>query len=546
MTTSQVWLCSKCGITPGHLLHPKLNNDGAYFTSRATEIGTWPIRQGVSKNGYNVNEVHVPKMLEDCVQFDYVVYTNKDEIKIVNKVTSIEYVNPNSTRIQFEIDYWHTYSSWINWGETYSFVARTHVKDYNNVSDYLLAEPVSPPTQTVRLTQSFPQWDNWHGPQDTSSGRAYWRYLVYASVDENGNGNSPAIKLRQMEGGMYYGGIEPFNVGQEDALTAKLKQYVNQQQWFQTSVSPMIANTQKVVLVPWPCTNESVNAVTDIGETVLSLPNAKFLKIFAPQFCKLRLVASSNGAFLDFDSTYAMFSNKTTVTFKINFFIVGGQTPMGGAQLMVHRGEDRDQPDMIASNSLRVCQEPYPEVPFNMYLPSKMSIGNEISGTLSAIGNVVDAGIGLSTASRTAEIPILNIETTSRAYTSATRAAINSAKLFDGMAHGVGSETYTKVSGANGLLAWALAAYGWEVIATVPTKEGVDILNGFFNSFGYAVEKRLKIDLAIRGNFTYIQTRGYPTFSGDAPQIALDHIAGLLERGATVWSVNPGSTEDCG
>lgn len=126
------FICANVGITDSDTMY--FNSQGereAWFKGKQkfsfTEYSI--IREGdMSKNGYNVGCAHVSQKFNDVLNCDYIMYKNTDlgNRWYYGRIMDREYVNPNSTRLYFDIDFYSTYADVIKFGT--SFVFRHHCK----------------------------------------------------------------------------------------------------------------------------------------------------------------------------------------------------------------------------------------------------------------------------------------------------------------------------------------------------------------------------------------------------------------------------------
>lgn len=145
-----VWNCEGyllggVGICEGHTIYCDTQNDVETFM-KGKQKGTFKqysyIRADpTSKNAYQPATIHLPLPYNSATEIEYVMYKNTDvddKRWYYGRVIEREYVNINSTRLYFEIDYWLTYHDEFKKGIKKSFVIRNHVTE---VSDWNGLQP---------------------------------------------------------------------------------------------------------------------------------------------------------------------------------------------------------------------------------------------------------------------------------------------------------------------------------------------------------------------------------------------------------------------
>lgn len=175
-----------------------------------------------SKHGYNAAAVHVPVPYQNCIDCDYISFVNEAEngrlfhAQILNR----EYVNPQSTRLYFAVDYVATFWDQIVIGK--SFVERTHVGDDWNgsftASKYLLAEPV--PVEVFYRPDAalYNPFDDAANSELTGVDN---KFNMITTVDTDGTINEPEIAFQA--GGSIAGYL---NVGSRETIQEVMKNYV--------------------------------------------------------------------------------------------------------------------------------------------------------------------------------------------------------------------------------------------------------------------------------------------------------------------------------
>ena len=190
------YLLSGLGIGPGHAVYADsqgtldgwaMGKQKGTFTQYSY---TRPDSQSI--NAWAPGSCHVAMKYTDATAIDYIMFRNNDIDSsrwYYGAVRHREYVNVNSTRLWFSLDYWMTFHDELKRGIGACLVERTHVKQADDWDGgfpsfrYLNPEPVVPRP----LSKMYDEWNEaFSGVWDALVPNSY---VVYAASDENGNGN---------------------------------------------------------------------------------------------------------------------------------------------------------------------------------------------------------------------------------------------------------------------------------------------------------------------------------------------------------------------
>lgn len=148
---SELHLIQNTGICAGNYKYFASKQDcDSWFLGKATQkfeklsvIRPDP----TSKNAFNVSAVHIPLPYSTLQECDYISFKASNYDRMFHaQVIEREYVNENSTRLYFALDYVASYFDTIKLGKC--LVERTHVgddfsADQTTASKYLLPEPIA-------------------------------------------------------------------------------------------------------------------------------------------------------------------------------------------------------------------------------------------------------------------------------------------------------------------------------------------------------------------------------------------------------------------
>lgn len=526
MQTSIVYLCKNCRITPGH--HKYFESPAAaesYFIGKAYKTFTdvMKITSSPNKNSRNLSEVHLDIPMSEAETCDYICYKNENSnVLFINRIYHVENTHRDTTRIQFEIDHYATYIGYIDLG--WAHVERTHVNE-TSIYDSLLDEPMQVPRVITRIPVDAisSAWETLHSDMV---------YAIYLSSNLEGDSNSPEVKIRQVGGTPVYGYQKIVKTTAE--VETSIKTYFDRAGWALDSKAAAITNTQQVIYAPSALFGESPLIQQVIQK--FTPEKRRFLKCNSPQYWQGKLVSLSSGLNIPIN----ILSGETrdgefTVSFTIRG--VGGVNPMTAMAI--------NMPDGTSSNTVTIAQIPYPALPVSMFMGQQQTTYGQVMTIINSVFDKASKGAAMG-ASVGGWMNSIN-PTYSRVGLGVGTAA--------GIAEGVGSvmnyeqrtaHTYNLNTTSSAEYANAHKLYDYEFLLDAPTQEGYLILESFFDTYGYNVSRRMKIDLNVKPNYTYIKISGGMTATSDtAPQNSIDAIANMLNNGLTVWNADIGSQEHC-
>lgn len=87
----------------------------------------------------------------------------------------------------------------------------------------------------------------------------------------------------------------------------------------------------------------------------------------------------------------------------------------------------------------------------------------------------------------------------------------------------------------------ALQQWGFDIRFWTPTRQMAEVIDDFFNRFGYKVNIIKKPNLNTRPYWNYVKTSGC-VITGGAPKFNLNEIREMFDSGVTFWNVSGGAT----
>ena len=523
---ASVFLSAATGISPGN--HKYFSSDAAalsFFRGKQKHAfsGVAVARNIPSRHGYNVDAVHLPGTLATFEGCEYVSYLNADGSNrwFHNKILSVEYVNPASCRIHFTVDYYATYIGSCMGTLGRCFVIRGHVKtSEDTLNRFLLAEPVDVPMiyEGDFSANGFLKLINDQIKPDT--------YCVYSSSDSKQNTNTENVGIKTQGGVEIYGVVKGKTKAEVESF---IKSQTAQVNTFQSMTTPMMSNVQAIKKLPSTLV-DSAKVIEQETGFVPVLPSYKHKKMYSPQFFFWRLFAASSGSNQQFDTTVgvaASIAGVQTITFTFRFIMTGGLNATAALFF--------DKVDSIGKMAAMYVQHlPFPNITINSYQSPDYTAYGMIQKLLI---RPVGAGIGGALAGEVAT-PV----------GAAVGAAIGAGgALASGVADVFGRQpaTYQNAGVSTTDMALAAGLYEFVVMRYSPSDGGLKTLESFFDTWGYTLNENRAVSLNARANFTHIHTKN-ANVRGPVPAQALAEINNMLNAGLTVWSVEIGSTSDCG
>lgn len=251
MNNSEVHLIQNTGISPSNYKYweSKEACDSWFLGKSKQKLEDYSYIRGdqLSKNGYNVGCVHVNLPYSTTTDCDYISYKNRifEDRWFHCQVVNREYVNEDSTRLYFVIDYVASYWDTLDYGT--SFVERTHVGDdwkskgTETASKYLLPEPFSiecRPRPDLLLDEPF---------KDINLDLFYdhCKFNLVTTVSDSGEINNPEIFYQSgasISGYLYS--------GTDAEITEKLKKYVTFSSQLVVRAESILNHVSSIYLCP--------------------------------------------------------------------------------------------------------------------------------------------------------------------------------------------------------------------------------------------------------------------------------------------------------
>ena len=470
------------------------------------------------------NVIRVPDCIEDLWNCNYVMYqnTNFGSKWFYCFIERMEYVNPNCTNVYIKTDVFQT---WIFSATLLaSFVAREHVAD-DTPYKHTLPEPLPTPeyAHSSIYSKNYPVLD----PLDSTY---YFDSYYYVGIYATGGGINldSSVPVALITNAHIIGGIpgpgylfSAANYGSVGAVIDKLVQHNY--------------NISYTVVVPKDTYTQLATTESDVyilhehapvkGVTLSTTPSTttmgshtirnKKLNTYPYRFIEITDRGSQRVAI-----KYELLNNASiSANFKEAF--AGGAAPSLTLACTTYAGKSSDW-----SNSVTV--KAFPPFPYDIDVYKQYMALHKNSYEVERLQEGFSAikGIG-SAAASVAAGDMLGAATTS--ISTALNAASYVAKYDDMKA--APPKTYSPPQG-DAQLYWE--ALGFNMYDTYLTAEYADIVDEFFDKYGYNVSVVKVPQYNSRPSWNYIETKEI-NISGDIPQDDMQELKDIFNHGVTVW-----------
>jgi hypothetical protein len=488
--------------------------------------------------------IKVPTGYDSLYLCNYVMYKNKDFAGkwFYGFITKKEYVNPNTTKVYFEIDVYQTWQFELTFKK--SFVEREHTDRWNTDGSPIvntIAEDLNYGTEyeTVSVEQVVPMTDVF-----------YLVIVCQKRMDTNGDTIEP-IQNGGIQPLTYY--IHPFKMdGSVPAIT------VDGQPQTLSSVKEVLLTLYKSTVA---VNNISALYVTEyIGEGSLNFQMSKMepVNIETTNVTTLRVVnyQTYNDKTISLGDKYEGFTNVTESKLLMHPYTVTILSDMKGNQQEI-------KSEYIQGNTLAI------NVKGSMGVSNKVAYNVKnylMSDTIENSGEVAISNGIINNSPN--DVPI--ITDLLSAYLQGNRNTLENQKssiLWNqslgavgnaltasplGMVHGLGNG-YLEMKGllakqqdinntppqlnrlgGNTAFDYGNGIKGLYVIKKEITDEYRDRLTDFFKMYGYKINDLKVPNLKTREHFNFVKTGGAIIF-GNAPNDDINRIKEMFDTGVTLW-----------
>lgn len=255
-------LIHNTGICPGNYKYfsSKGDADGFFLGKAKSSFDNYSVIRPdpTSKNGFNVACVHVNKKYDETTECDYVSFRYDEYSRWFHcQVVDREYVNENSCRLYFVIDYVATFFDTIKLGKC--LVERSHVDDdwisqeaHLSAHKYLIPEPVAANSYHRPELLLINPYEVMNQKLNIDNGL----YNMITSVSKDGKINEPKIKYQA--GGNISGYLER---GTRPQIEEAMGLYVTYMNKLINKRNSMIEYVQSIYFAPDEVTNDDSGAV---------------------------------------------------------------------------------------------------------------------------------------------------------------------------------------------------------------------------------------------------------------------------------------------
>lgn len=469
------------------------------------------------------------------LESDTIIYRN-DETSgafwIVGNIVSVEWKNPDCSFVKFKIDAFMTYQVMINWGSTYALVEREHVKeDWSADGGNPLFSNMGPAEDFgVSADTPFYSWTKNFNPE---------MVLVLSPYNSSGE----AVFEGTVKGNLY-------TSVQSDILTpeeanAKFKAIAEKKTASINNIVGVYGIPQDWVRVissgglSWSGDKEeNVPSVNIAASQLPTMPTYNNAKCWSAPFVNIRLM-SSEGQTIDF--TPQWFGNDQN-EYTIRYRAAGCGGMFGGAQCTFQNKNGAFNWDVWNDFIVELSQLPncpwtsdgYTDWAANNLLPTvynttkgvAMNTLGTIGGAVSTVtnrrrdpvGGAVNTGIGLVgnlADSIGAGIDLASTINQHKASGATLNAGGNFSSLFD-----IGA-----------------GKWGFKLVYYTVQQYIMNSVDGYFDRFGYRVNRLKKLELTNRPIWTFIKTAEcHVNASLGIPVSYQNVINEMFNHGVTFWN----------
>lgn len=478
-----------------------------------------------SKNGYNNGCVHVALPYDATTLCDYVAFQETDvsDRWMYGRVTNREYVNVNSTRLYFSLDYWLTYYDLLKPGIGGCVIKRTHVKQSDDWQDggiwpsmrYLEPEPYTP----TPIKREYTNADN-----DLSAVNAWLKpnvVMVMATSKEDGEYDPYSTGYIVGEPTVTYA----FVANSIEVARTYLGRY------FEGEATENVISASIVPTVIFSTTGNTESVSKDFrftfparsGETLkrtdgLVVQNAKCLLYPA---CYLTVECYGNTIDLS-PEDYMQEDGICTGT-----VYIGGQTQPKAAMFFNRRNDD-------ALTGGHLCTPNYPSLLTLSSGWAAYNAQNKISSIISIVGGVAEAGAGIGT------IVGSSGALAGQGISMITGGVMQAANTAGEWLDAKNLPNKSKGSQDNDSdLAYVTDKFRYNVVLNAPTNEEFTRFDNYLTRYGYT-QKTYKVpDLCVRRYFTYVACESVE-IAAPVPSEGIDQVRQMLLNGVTFWNCAQG------
>lgn len=498
MWSTQGYLLSGTGVSANHM--PYYEDNGAcygYFSSRPNVLAMVNMRivrpDSTTKSAWAPAAITVDASYELCTRCDMVAFQNQDigARWFYGFVTSLEYVNETTTRVHFDIDWFHTYCGDLTIGDC--FVEREHIEnDWDSVNT--VSEPISPSTSVYYATA--PNSLDIDSLNSALSGQKDLTWCVMAT-SQPVQGNDSPLSGRWI-GGTYVP-LHVLTATSQDGVQAIVNQYASV-----GKVSAIVcivgvpsevlgaSNYARNVTIPYPSRGMTIGSYAPLNRKCFTYPYCGIAVSSLQGDEMIFRWEADNGGALDL-IVYGV--GGIAPAYSVSCPRTGETTSFTGFPQLAWTGD-------VASN---------------YFAANKFSIAGRVigGGALTAIG--VATGNPLVAASGAYSV----------ANTVTSIADKNNApNEFNGQ--------------APDMLALVMQRLGLQAFIKSTTSDDIESIDNFFSYCGYATNRTKRPNLNTRPLWNYVKANNAQV-TGACPHEAIEFTQNMLTSGVTLWQTQKGA-----
>lgn len=541
-----IWNCNGhllggLGICAGHNAYAA-TQAGLDSWAQGHSVGTFneysytrPDSQSI--NAWAPGSIHVAMQYNDTTKVDYVMFQNTDvdsDRWYYGRVMHREYVNVNSTRLWFELDYWLTFNNEIINGLGPCLIERSHIRhdeDWNgDVPKFTNMQPE--PYVPEAREKMYDEWNEESTAQwDAISPSVY---VIYAATDDKGDFD---YTLRSVSGVPTACCVTVCNNITE--LSEKVKAYNDSlpAPFYDTS------NPDSIIAVTYVPRELSEEGASPARFWATRMPTrATLTRSDGRQFQNAKcftfpyMWASAKAA--SGQELLIKFEEYATENGQLRHYLQGG----GGVNPHYRYGCRQSTAD-DRLNMKYILLPDYPQIPVHSDSFAQWMACNGVQEALRAATGtfMVASGVG-AIGSATKGMKRLSGKWSTASIQSGQSEATLGTNLLGDTIGNITTASHaadTMVGASNSYDAVAFNLYRIGFYLHMPSVDDLTSADDFFEAYGYTVNKYAVPNLRVRTYYTYVKTRN-ANVKAAIPFEGIEEVVDMLNAGCTFWDVANG------
>lgn len=459
--------------------------------------------QRANSKGEGVRKLHciyVPRATESLLTYNYLRFHNSASGKwFYAFILSVNYINPNTTEILYEIDQIQTW--FPNCTLKASFVEREHAAT-DTVFANLEPEPIE---VGAYITGNSTDATKEVAPSDLIDNASLNKVTVTAILSEEVEGSTVApAAWSGVYCGLYMKSVQISNAADMSSFLSGLASKID------SVVSVYMTPFSPYILQPHTANVFCASAIwSDFGGYLVR--NKKLLN-YPYRYIKMR---SFKGEEINFQPE--LIPRETGLVVK--FVVTGGASPEITAIPLNYAGQSENYNKAITYTARAECA--WNGDVFKQWLDqNKVSLGiRALSDVLSGAAGTAALATGVGAQFGTLQL---------------SAAGADLLKMGSEIAKVATLPDEAKGSVSGDYTSYYLGKFGYQIMQMTITPQRAEAIDQFFDMYGYATNRVKLPNITSRNTWNYIKTRDL-VMDGDAPADAVAHIKHCFNNGIRFW-----------